>query len=92
MDTTGDAPTIYLRDLVDFPGFFGAGRSAFGGQSGLAAGFNTTATHVFCVEPLKYIGHDATREDIEVFQTALAGSSTKRRSCPRWRRGRSSTG
>ncbi len=73
VDTTGDAPTIYLRDLVDFPGFFGGGRSAFGGQSGLAASFNTTATHVFCVEPLKYIGHDAIREDIEVFQTALAG-------------------
>ena len=73
VDTTGEPGTIYLRDLADFPGFFGAGRSAFGGQSGLAANFTTTATHVFCVEPLKYIGQDAIREDIEVFQTALAG-------------------
>src|SRR5690606_3407012 len=49
VDTTGQPNTIYLRDLEDFPGFFGAGRSAFRGQGGLAASFTTTATHVFCV-------------------------------------------
>jgi 5-methyltetrahydropteroyltriglutamate--homocysteine methyltransferase len=71
VDTTGQPSTIYLRDLEDFPGFFGAGRSAFAGQGGLAANFSTTATHVFCVEPLKYIGQDAISEDIEVFKSAL---------------------
>jgi 5-methyltetrahydropteroyltriglutamate--homocysteine methyltransferase len=75
VDTTGQPDTIYLRDLKDFPGFFGAGRSAFGGQGGLAAGFTTTATHVFCVEPLKYIGQDAIEEDIQVFRHALEGKT-----------------
>ncbi len=74
VDTTGEPPTIYMRDYVDFPGFFGGGRSAFGGQSGLAASFSTTATHVFCVEPLKYIGHAAVEEDIEILKQALQGA------------------
>jgi 5-methyltetrahydropteroyltriglutamate--homocysteine methyltransferase len=73
VDTTGQPSTIYLRDLQDFPGFFGVGRSAFGGQSGLATNFSTTAAQVFCVEPLKYVGHDAVKEDIEVFRAALQG-------------------
>jgi 5-methyltetrahydropteroyltriglutamate--homocysteine methyltransferase len=73
VDTTGRPDTIYLRDLADFPGFFGAGRSAFGGQGGLAASFTTTATHVFCVEPLKYIGEAAIAKDIEVFKASLHG-------------------
>ena len=71
IDTTGEPPTIYLRDYADFPGFFGAGRSAFGGQSGLAASFTTTAAHVFCVEPLKYVGHAAVQEDIDILKQAL---------------------
>jgi 5-methyltetrahydropteroyltriglutamate--homocysteine methyltransferase len=74
VDTTGEPPTIYMRDYADFPGFFGGGRSAFGGQSGLAAGFSTTATHVFCVEPLKYVGHAAVQEDIDIFKQALQGA------------------
>jgi len=75
VDASGRPPTIYLRDLADFPGFFGAGRSAFGGQGGLASNFTTTAAQVFCVEPLKYIGHAAVQEDIENFKTALEGKT-----------------
>ena len=72
VDTAGEPPTIYMRDYADFPGFFTGGRTAFGGQSGLAAGFSTTATHVFCVEPLKYIGHASVQEDIDNLKQALA--------------------
>jgi 5-methyltetrahydropteroyltriglutamate--homocysteine methyltransferase len=71
VDTTGDPNTIYLRDLKDFPGFFGAGRSAFGGQSGLAASFTTTASQVFCVAPLEYVGQEEIQEDIDNFKAAL---------------------
>ena len=71
VDTSQDPPTIYMRDYADFPGFFGAGRSAFGGQSGLAANFSTTAAHVFCNQPLQYIGQAAVQEDIAIFKQAL---------------------
>ena len=71
VDTTGQPNTIYLRDLQDFPGFFGAGRSAFGGQDGLARNFTTTATQVFCVEPLEYIGQAEIQDDIARFKAAL---------------------
>ena len=59
---------------MDFPGFFGAGRSAFGGQGGLAANFTTTAAHVFCVEPLQYIGQASVQEDIDNLKQALQGA------------------
>jgi len=74
VDTSGEPPTIYRRDLVDFPGFFGAGRSAFGGQGGLAANFSTTAAHVFCVEPLQYVGQASVQEDIDNLKQALRGA------------------
>jgi 5-methyltetrahydropteroyltriglutamate--homocysteine methyltransferase len=74
VDATNEPPTIYMRDYQDFPGFFGGDRAAFGGQSGLAGSFRTTATHVFCVEPLKYIGHASVQEDIDVLKQALQGA------------------
>jgi 5-methyltetrahydropteroyltriglutamate--homocysteine methyltransferase len=74
VDTSGEPPTIYRRDLVDFPGFFGAGRSAFGGQGGLAANFSTTAAHVFCVQPLQYVGQASVQEDIDNLKQALHGA------------------
>ena len=80
VDTTGEPPTIYMRDYADFPGFFGGGRTAFGGQSGLAASFSTTATHVFCVEPLKYVGHASVQEDIDNLKQALATVTPSTRS------------
>jgi 5-methyltetrahydropteroyltriglutamate--homocysteine methyltransferase len=71
VDITGEPPTIYMRDYADFPGFFNMGRSAFGGQGGLAGNFQTTAAHVFCVEALEYIGQAAIQEDIDNFKQAL---------------------
>jgi len=73
VDASTRPATIYLRDYADFPGFFTAGRTAFGGQAGLARGFTTTATQVFCVGPLQYIGHEAVQEDIANLKAALEG-------------------
>lgn len=58
--------SIAGRDRQDFPEYFGSGRGGF-------AGAGPSQAQVYCVEPLKYVGHAAVREDIENFKAALAG-------------------
>jgi 5-methyltetrahydropteroyltriglutamate--homocysteine methyltransferase len=73
VDVSSEPPTIYMRDFADFPGFFGGSSTAFAGQAGLARTFTTTASRVFCVAPLEYIGQSAVQEDIDNLKQALAG-------------------
>jgi len=59
----GPAPlSITGRERLKFPGYFASGRGGFAGPS---------MSQVFCVAPLKYIGHAALREDLENFRAAL---------------------
>jgi 5-methyltetrahydropteroyltriglutamate--homocysteine methyltransferase len=57
------ASTIFARDLVDFPDYFGA-RVAHRGEN---------LKRVFCAAPLRYTGHAALRREIEDFKAGLHG-------------------
>lgn len=65
----GPAPlSITGRDLKKFPEYFAGGKGGF-------AGSGPSRPQVFCVAPLKYVGHEALREDLENFKAALQGVS-----------------
>jgi 5-methyltetrahydropteroyltriglutamate--homocysteine methyltransferase len=54
--------SIFARDAVDFPEYFNrGGRTSIGHHSRV----------FYCAEPIKYIGHDAVKSDIEHFKNAL---------------------
>jgi len=57
---------ISARDLRQFPLYFGAGK---GGLTGAAMRKKLS----FCVAPLKYVGHEALRQELEDFRAALRG-------------------
>ena len=66
----GPAPlSIAGRDLRKFPEYFAAGGRGFGAF----AGSGPSRRQVFCVAPLKYVGQQALREDLENFKAALDG-------------------
>lgn len=56
--------SIFGRDLTEFPDYFNrGGRTSIGHH----------ARVFYCVEPLKYIGHDEVKADIENLKAALQG-------------------
>jgi 5-methyltetrahydropteroyltriglutamate--homocysteine methyltransferase len=56
--------SIFGRDMIEFPDYFNrGGRTAIGHH----------ARVFYCVEPLKYVGHDEVRSDIDNLQAALQG-------------------
>ncbi len=64
----GPAPlSIASRDIRDFPEYFAAGGGGF-------AASGPSKPQVFCVEPLRYVGHAALEEDLENLRAALAGA------------------
>ena len=65
----GPAPlSIASRDRLGFPEYFASGKGGF-------AGAGPSMSQVFCVGPLKYVGHRALKEDLENFKAALQGVS-----------------
>ena len=65
----GPAPlSIAGRDLKKFPEYFATGKGGF-------AGSGPRRPQVFCVGPLRYVGHEALKEDLEHFEAALKGVS-----------------
>jgi len=67
---TGPRPlSIAGRDLKLFPEYFAAGGHGFGGF----AGAGPSRSQVYCVAPLKYVGHAALQEELATFKAALAG-------------------
>jgi 5-methyltetrahydropteroyltriglutamate--homocysteine methyltransferase len=69
---TGKAPkplSIAGRELKKFPEYFAAGGRGFGAF----AGSGPSRAQVYCVEPLKYAGHAALKEDLANFRAALQG-------------------
>ncbi len=67
---TGSKPlSIAGRDLKIFPEYFAAGGRGFGGF----AGSGPSRSQVYCMAPLKYVGHDALRDELTTFKAALAG-------------------
>jgi 5-methyltetrahydropteroyltriglutamate--homocysteine methyltransferase len=68
----GEGPpplSIASREMAKFAGFFNRGGKGFGGF----AGAGPSRPQVFCVEPLKYVGQEPLRIDLENFKAALAG-------------------
>jgi len=68
----GEGPpplSIASREMAKFSGFFNRGGKGFGGF----AGAGPSRPQVFCVEPLKYVGQEPLRIDLENFKAALAG-------------------
>ena len=63
--------SIAGRDLEKFPEYFAAGGRGFGGF----AGAGPSRAQVYCVAPLRYVGHEALREELASFKAALAGVS-----------------
>jgi len=61
--------SIAGRDLQKFPEYFAAGGRGFGGF----AGSGPSRSQVYCVAPLKYVGHEALKEELATFKAALAG-------------------
>lgn len=59
--------SIAGRDRIRFPEYFAAGGRGFGAF----AGAGPSQKQVYCVAPLKYVGHEALREEIECFRAAL---------------------
>jgi len=56
--------SIFGRDMVEFPDYFNrGGRTSIGHH----------ARVFYCAEPLKYIGHDEVKSDIDNLTTALQG-------------------
>src|SRR5215467_15408102 len=61
---TGPKPlSIAGRDLEKFPDYFAAGGRGFGAF----AGAGPSRAQVYCVAPLKYVGHAALQEDLATF-------------------------
>lgn len=68
----GEGPkplSIASRDVKRFPEYFASGGRGFGAF----AGSGPSKSQVFCVEPLRYVGQAALREDLENFKAALQG-------------------
>src|SRR5438477_4525177 len=66
----GPAPlSIAGRDLKKFPEYFAAGGRGFGGF----AGSGPSRSQVYCVAPLRYVGHDALEAELATFKAALEG-------------------
>jgi 5-methyltetrahydropteroyltriglutamate--homocysteine methyltransferase len=61
--------SIAGRDLKIFPEYFAAGGRGFGGF----AGAGPSRSQVYCVAPLKYVGHEALQEELATFKAALEG-------------------
>lgn len=61
--------SIAGRDLKIFPEYFAAGGRGFGGF----AGAGPSRSQVYCVAPLKYVGHEALHEELATFKAALVG-------------------
>jgi 5-methyltetrahydropteroyltriglutamate--homocysteine methyltransferase len=61
--------SIAGRDRIRFPEYFATGGRGFGA----VAGAGPSQKQVYCVAPLKYVGHDALREELECFRAALGG-------------------
>lgn len=69
---TGPKPlSIAGRDLEKFPEYFAAGGRGFGAF----AGSGPSRAQVYCVAPLKYVGHAVLQNDLATFKAALAGVS-----------------
>ena len=70
----GEGPkplSIASRDVKRFPEYFASGGRGFGAF----AGAGPSKSQVFCVEPLKYVGQEFLKEDLENFRTALHGKN-----------------
>jgi 5-methyltetrahydropteroyltriglutamate--homocysteine methyltransferase len=68
----GEGPpplSIASRETAKFAGFFNRGGKGFGGF----AGAGPSKPQVFCVAPLKYVGHQDLKSDLDNFREALAG-------------------
>jgi len=65
----GFKPTsIFGRDMVDFPDYFNrGGRTSIGHH----------ARVFYCAEPLRYVGHDEVKSDIENLKAALQGKQVE---------------
>jgi len=61
--------SIAGRELRKFPEYFAAGGRGFGAF----AGSGPSQTQVYCVAPLKYVGHAALKDDLDNFHAALRG-------------------
>lgn len=61
--------TIAGRDLRKFPEYFAAGGRGFGAF----VGSGPSQPQVYCVEPLRYVGHAALCEELDIFRAALEG-------------------
>ena len=66
--------SIAGRELEKFPDYFAAGGRGFGAF----AGSGPSRPQVFCVAPLKYVGHAALKEDLENLRAALRGLKATR--------------
>ncbi len=64
------------RDMQEFPGYF-SDTSAHSGAALYRRQIGASQRHVFCSGPLKYVGHDALRTDVENFRAALQGASAE---------------
>ena len=62
--------SIAGRELAKFPEYFAAGGRGFGAF----AGSGPSRPQVFCVAPLKYIGHAALKDDLDNLGAALQGA------------------
>src|SRR5690242_12620513 len=51
---------ISSRDLKDFPGYFASGKGALTGAA-------LRRRHAVCISPLKYVGHEALKVDLDNF-------------------------
>ena len=70
----GEGPrplSIASRDVKRFPEYFASGGRGFGAF----AGSGPSKSQVFCVEPLKYVGQESLKDDLENFRTALHGKN-----------------
>jgi 5-methyltetrahydropteroyltriglutamate--homocysteine methyltransferase len=62
----GKSPTplnVAARDMKKFPDYFTGGRGRFAAKP--------RETQTFCVGPLKYVGHDWLKEELDTFKAAL---------------------
>jgi 5-methyltetrahydropteroyltriglutamate--homocysteine methyltransferase len=62
------------RDMKEFPGYF-ADTSAHSGAALYRRQIGASQRHVFCNGPLKYIGQETLRADVENFRAALQGAN-----------------